>query len=98
MENQKVYEIIRIEKEMKKDTARTATFGLIVTVSSALLGGMTISNFYNGNNFYGLVSLMGTICTLGGLFNTAYSYGEKCRENAAQIKVLKRQAGINENR
>ena len=98
MENQKEFEIIRLEKKVKT----ISTFKNIATVLGGIVSGTLIRNAIRNaemHNDYGafICSLVSLLMISGVVINivTANDGINKMQE---QIRILKRQAGINENR
>lgn len=98
MENQKEFEIIKLEKKVK--TVRTSKN--IATVLGGIVSGTLINQAIRNaemHNDYGafIYSLVSLLMISGVVINivTANDGINKMQE---QIRTLKRQAGINENR
>ncbi|MBQ6285855.1 MAG: hypothetical protein IJK67_06100 [Bacilli bacterium] len=69
----KSYNIIQIEKDIKKGKAKSiATFGLSIVLAGALAG-MSAKNFINDNYYESVVTCLGAFATLlGGVDRSIY--------------------------
>ena len=98
MENQKVYEIIKLEKQIDRNKAATILSTSLLTLITGVEVGVALTcahqNNIGGAIFNGMMSLLAGGITIGG-YKVMSNETDKIRN---KVKTLKRSAGIDENR
>jgi hypothetical protein len=98
MENQKVYEIINLEKKIDRNKAATIVSTSLLVLITGLELGVTLTCAYQ-HNLVGAIFNAVVTSLAGGATVAGYKImSNGTKKMKEELKILKRQAGINENR
>ena len=86
--NQKEYEILSLEKNIRKDRAKGITTVVLSTVLASALYGTSIKEGCNQNYYESVVTFLGSLCILFGGSTKAVQYGTRAEENKQQLKKI----------
>ena len=98
MENQKVYEIIKLEKEINRSRAVAAVTTTLIAIPTALLCGLTLESTKQHNVAEAICGGAGTMLGIVSMISYCKFRVNKTNKMIDEVKTLKKQAGINENR
>ena len=86
--NQKEYEILSLEKNIRKDRAKGIATVILSTLLASALFGTSIKEGCNQNYYESIVTFFGSLGILFGGSTKAVQYGTRAEENKQQLKKL----------
>ncbi len=84
------YQILSIEKSIRKDRAKGIVTAVFSTLLASSLFGISLKEGYNNNYYESIATLLGAVCIISGGSIRAAQYGERIKKNKQQLKRLMR--------
>ena len=85
--NEKVYEILEIDKSIRKDRAKEISTWALTSILSGCLFTISLKT-QKENLFESITTLLGTLTILCGGSTKALQYGKRIEDNKQKIKEL----------